>query len=285
MFGPRDGLVLVPFWVAAMAWLVVQDVAPGWTAQEPPTLVASAWLQEEGGSSQCGIFNDKGHRVGTIWTSYLIEEESIRRDELVWLERLGSALGPAGAGLGPLGLRIGATYRVDGVLDEFDVKLRCPVVQAHLHGERFHADFSFEFVSGPLRKAFKLPLSEAGMISAAFNPFEQLDNLHVGQRWRMQVFNPLAAVAGVGDKFIPLLVEVTGRETIEVGEGHMRGCLVVESPGAQAWVDERGVVWVQEVVLPVGGKLRIVRESLDEAAKERARVQYRDMQGNVSGGN
>ena len=277
MFSRLSGWVIVPFWVGSMAWLVAQDVAPGWTAQDPPTLVASAWLREEGRRSQSAIFNDKGHRVGTIWTSYLIEQESIRRDDLVWIPRLELALGRAGAGVGPLGLWTAATYRVDGVLDEFDVKLRCPVVQAHLHGERFHADFSFSFESGPMMKTFKVPLAEAGMISAAFNPFEQLDDVQVGQRWRMQVFNPLAAVAGVGNRFIPLLVEVTGRETVQVGEGGERSCLVVEAPGAKAWVDERGVVWVQEVLLPVGGKLRIVREPFDEAAKERARSDYLDL--------
>ena len=78
----------------------------------------------------------------------------------------------------------------------------------------------------------------------------------------------MAAVTGLGDRFIPMLVEVTGEEKIITSEGET-DCLVVESPNTRAWVDARGVVRVQEVTLPVVGTLRIVRET-DVNTKARA---------------
>jgi len=87
----------------------------------------------------------------------------------------------------------------------------------------------------------------------------------------MQVVNPVAMLTGVGNRFIPLLVEVTGEERIATPEG-MKNCMVVESPSAKAWVDADGRVQVQEVTLPVIGSLRIVRDTgFDEAERVRVR--------------
>ncbi|MDO8629233.1 MAG: hypothetical protein Q7R41_01965, partial [Phycisphaerales bacterium] len=86
-----------------------------------------------------------------------------------------------------------------------------------------------------------------------------------------QVVNPIAMLTGVGDQFIPMLVEVTGEERITTTDGSVN-CLVVESPNARAWVDARGIVQAQEMTLPVVGRMRIVRESVfDETARNAAR--------------
>ena len=106
-----------------------------------------------------------------------------------------------------------------------------------------------------------MPLIEGGLIAGALSPFSQLTDIHVGQTWRIQVFNPIAALTGVGDRFISMLFRVTGEERISTPDGE-RTCLVVESPRAKAWVDPRGIVVAQEMTLPMPGKIRIVRQAV-----------------------
>jgi hypothetical protein len=282
------GILIVCFWVASMSWLVARDVWPALSAQDVPVLKATHWLESEGRQSQAGIF-DGSDRIGTIWTTYIIDEgsgprkntagqkpgspddtieaESIIREDIVVVERFALPITP-------LMVNAYSTFNAEGELDEFTITIKARDTRMKLHGERFHTDFSFWLKSGPNQRVdFKLPLSEAGTISGAFKPFTQLTDLQVGQSWRMQVFNPVAALTGVGDRFIPMLARVTRQENITVN-GVLRTCLVVEAPGAKAWVDRRGVVLRQEMALPVGGTLTIVREPFDENSRDAARSGY-----------
>lgn len=263
LFTRATGCVIVPLWLASMCWLVAHDMWPGLSAQDPPTLQVTDWLKNEGSRVQFAIQDDDGH-LGTVWSEYRIEEEVIQRNDLIWIERF--PLGTA-----PMRMHVDSSFTADGLLDEITVTIRNVDVRMRLHGERFHRSFSFTFEAGLFETAFKLPLSEAGFISAGFNPFGQLADMKVGDRWRMQVFNPVAALTNIGDKFIPILVEVTGKESLVVA-GETKECLVVESPNAKAWVDEHGAVQVQELSLPGFGKLRLVRASgFDNGARTRAR--------------
>jgi hypothetical protein len=263
LFTRTTGLLIVPAWLAAMTWLVAHDVWPTWTALDPPPLRVSHRHGDNESRAQFTISGDLG-KVGTVWTTYLIDETAIRRDDLIWVERLPVEITP-------LRVTVSSDYTVEGVLDEFTLRLETEEADLKLHGERFPSDFSFTFESGPIDKAFKVPLSSGGLFTGAFNPFSELGNLQVGTKWRMQVVNPVALLTGVGNRFIPLLVEVTGEERIATPEG-VKNCMVVESPSAKAWVDADGRVQVQEVTLPVVGSLRIVREAgFDEAERVKAR--------------
>lgn len=250
-------VVIVVFWLAAMSWLVARDLWPAWTAQSPPLLKISDRIEKEGHRGQSGLYDRLG-RVGTIWTVYRPGENRVVREDIVRIDRFSLPIAP-------LALTVNSVFTADGLLDEFTVRIVKDRLNMRLHGERFHADFSFEFDIGRHRAhTFKLPLSEAGLITSGFNPLASLSDLHVGQKWRMQVFNPLSAVLGVGDRFIPMIVEVTGEETINTMDGPTR-CLVVESnTGTRAWVSPDGIVYRQTAVLPVGGGLSIVREAFDE---------------------
>jgi hypothetical protein len=258
VFTRTTGFVIVPVWLAAMSWLVWHDAWPGLTADPPPPLVITQWLRNEGRESQFSIRDEAGERLGTIWSIYRIDDWSVLREDWVWLEGLPGGLAPAR-------LFIESVFTAEGVLDEFTVRLESLDASTELHGERFHADFSFSLAGwlgdqrlGP--NTFKTPLVEGGVLSAAFNPFSQLNDLHIGQKWRLQVFNPFAALTGLGSKFMPMLVRVTGEETIVV-EGEAVRCFVVETPRARAWVDSLGVVRVQEIELPMMGRIRVMRES------------------------
>jgi hypothetical protein len=256
MFTRTASALIVLLWSSSMGWLLAHDVWPAWSAPEPPRVRADEWLRTEGRENQAGLFDVSG-RLGTIWTTYIIDQSSVRREDTVYIERFPVPVAP-------LLVSADAVFDREGRLDEFTVRVSAKDVDMRLHGERFHSDFSFELATGAGRpRTFKLPLSEAGLVSGAFNPFMHLTDLRVGQKWRMQVFNPVSAVTGMGDRFIPMLVQVTQAETITTSEGP-RTCLVIESPGARAWVDTRGVVHRQEITLPLGGRFTMVREEFDE---------------------
>jgi hypothetical protein len=246
-----------------MGWLTAHDVLPRWQAQELPRVRPAALAFNGPREAQYAIRGPLGE-IGAIWTQYLIDRDSVRRDDLIWIERLP-------VDIVPLRLGISSVFTADGLLDEFTVRMEYRGIgqPIKLHGERFHADFSFTIENGPYLKAFKIPLKEGGWITEAFNPFAGLRDLRVGQTWRMQVFNPVAALTGLGSRFIPLLVQVTGEERIQSG-GWEGNCLVVESANARAWVSADGEVRVQEMTLPMIGTIRIERQVEFDAARRNA---------------
>ena len=264
MFTKTTGLFIVPVWILATAWLVSHDVWPRWTAKQPPAVVPTEWLTGDGRLSQYTIEDEFG-RAGTVWTDYLIDEKSIQRNDLIFIERLPSML----AAFAPLRVKVESSYTASGILDEITIRLETQQADVLLHGERFHSDFSFKLETGTIERTFKIPLTSAGLITGAFNPFGSLSELHVGQSWTMQVVNPIASLTGIGDAFIPLLVQVTGEERLTVADGD-RNCLVVEAGGAKAWVDARGAVLKQEMTLPMFGQLTILRDTRYEPNKQTA---------------
>lgn len=257
---------MTPIWLLAMTWLVSHDIAPHWTASAPPPLRSGEWL--DSGTKIQYTIHDQFGPMGSVWTEYLVDDRSLRRDDLIWIERLP-------VDLAPIQIVVESVFTGEGVLDEFSIRLEtdgAARAKALLHGERFHSDFSFTLESGPLERSFKIPLVESGLVSGAFHPFGALTGLQVGQRWRMQVVNPIALVTGIGSQFIPMLVEVTGEERIETRNGSVN-CFVVESPSARAWVDAQGNVRAQEMELPMIGRMRLVREATyDQAAADTVRT-------------
>lgn len=257
------GFIIVPLWLVAMTWLVAHDVWPGLTAHPAPPLQVTDWLRSNGLETEYAIHDDLG-RLGTVWSRYLLDERSVRRDDLIWIDRLP-------VNVTPMRITVHSVFTAEGLLDEFTLRLQNHSADVKLHGERFHADFSFTLESGPIEKTFKLPITSGDVVSGAFNPFSSLTNLHVGQRWRMQVVNPIACLTGIGRRFIPMLVEVTGEERITTPDGD-HNCFVVESSHAKAWVDAHGAVIVQEMTLPIVGTIRMVRQAVfDNEARIAAR--------------
>lgn len=269
MFTRITGFLIVPLWLVAMGWVFAHDVWPRWTAMEAPPLSVNDWLSDEGRESQYAIFQDHV-QVGIFWTTYRIDSQSVQREDLLLIEKFSLDITP----LRVVSLSV---FTSAGKLDEFTVRMENPSLHGELHGERFSEDFSFTFKVGPtprLSRRYKVPLTDGDLISGATNPFAHLSDLKVGQRWRMQVFNPLSAILGIGSQFTSMLVEVTGQESIVV-DGTLRNCFVIESANAKAWVDENGAVQVQEALLPLVGTLRMVRQAeCDVDARRRAQKQY-----------
>lgn len=251
-----------------MSWLVARDVLPAWMARPAPPLVVTDWLRTQGRQTQYAIESDEG-RLGSMWTDYTIDDMSIRRSDIIFIERFPLQVAPCR-------IVTDAVFQADGVLDEFTVAIEYPGGQLTLHGERFHSDFSFTLESDlrpRLRQTFKFPLTEGSLFSAALSPFSQMSGLDVGQRWRIQVFNPVSLLTGLGDRFRSVLVEVTGRESVRVGGSHVE-CFVLEALGAKAWVDDLGTVHRQEVEIGIAGRLRIVREPQYNDLARNAAMRY-----------
>ncbi|MEK6675294.1 MAG: hypothetical protein AABZ47_06515 [Planctomycetota bacterium] len=253
LFTRSTGALIIPLWLLAMSWLVARDVWPRWAAAEPPRLSIDSWLREAGNRSQFTLRNELGP-IGTIWTQYLVDEKSLRREDLVWIDHLP-------LDITPIRVDVFSVYTEEGVLDEFTLRVESFLTPTpiKLHGERFHSDFSFTLENGPMVRAFKMPLTESGLVTGAFSPFARLKNLQVGQSWRMQVFNPIAALLNLGDRFMSLHVQVTGEERLKTGSWS-GNCLIVEAGQVKAWVDGNGEVQQQEISLPMLGKLRVIRE-------------------------
>ena len=255
-------LAVISFWAAMMSWLIYHDVWPAWSAQEPPRGVSVEGVWGEGTESQVGIYDSRGNRVGTAWTTSMLMGQVVSREDLVFIHRF--------PGLPPTRINVDSTFAPDGPLDEFKVNVEGHGIPIVLEGERFAGQFAFRLRAGTRDLKLKIPESHAGMMGQMFRPFTRLGDLRVGQSWRMQVFNPFAAVSGFGSPFTPLLVQVTGRETLMRGRTTTE-CFVVEAAGSKALVGPDGTVYEQWVQLPVGGMIHIRDEPFDDEARTEAK--------------
>ena len=212
------GIVIVSAWASSMTWLIHRDIWPAWTAQEVPIADLSVLARRFNEPTQQGIYDSTGRRIGAIWTDYSGSVDLITRSDQLYLEQLpvvGSAL-------------IDATsdYAADGTLSHFEIEIHGPEQPVTITGERFHTRFAIAIYAGSYHQAMELDASAASMLGDCFRPFASLPELHVGQAWRMQVFNPLAVLTGVGRPFSPLLVRVTGKTMLHQPGGAVE-CFVV----------------------------------------------------------
>ncbi|MHC4089140.1 MAG: hypothetical protein ACYSVY_02485 [Planctomycetota bacterium] len=259
------GFVIILFWSASMTWLVWHDVWPALTAGDPPDVAGQ--ISSDRSSWQVGIHNKYDMRIGTVWSTHERIAGRLEREDLIHLQSF--------PGLGRALITIVSRFTADGLLDEFDLTLRGMELPVEIKGERFASVYGFTITIGDLvKETFKVNADDAGLIGDALRPFASLPGLEVGQSWRMQVVNPIAVLTGFGPRFTPILVRVTGREPITAADGRSIACLVVEAPGVKAWTDEDGVVLVQQVELPVGGRITLRDEPYDEPAKEAARALF-----------
>lgn len=257
-------LLIILFWAASMTWLVWHDVWPVLTAGDPPNVAAR--LDSNRQTYQVGIYNKYGQRIGTVWSTYRQIGNSSRREDVIHLK----SFPVLGRGL----IRIDSQFSEDGRLDQFTLSVRSPDIDLSITGERFSSVYGFTIAAGAGPETFKVNAADAGLIGDAFRPFAALPGLEVGQSWRMQVVNPIAALTGFGQRFTPILVRVTGREVITTSDGRSVTCLVVEAPGVKAWVDRDGLVLVQEVELPIGGRITLRDEPFDAQAMQDAAEEF-----------
>jgi hypothetical protein len=264
-FRKQFGVAVTAVWLGLMSVLVARDVVPAWRAQPMPPVDTRQLVKRVGADHQAGIYDGRGQRIGTTWSSYLATAGLLVTNT--------SAFERAGMLSGCL-LETQVRFTEEDVLDEFAMTVSGPMIQIELKGENYDPDFPCELRIGTEVHTFKLDAKTASMMSDAIRPFHALPKLEVGKSWTMQVFDLMGAIGQRKARISPAVVKVTGKERIESG-GRMVECFVVESNRVRAWVDENGLVLVQEMDLPLIGRMVIRNEPFDDMSRRAARESLR----------
>lgn len=262
------GIGVVMLWLAAMSVLFYLDVWPHWIAGDPPVQMPDAKAGESLQHFQNAILGPRG-RIGTSWVHFYTR----RKSTLVHTQTVlyGLPLLP------PILVDSELTYPEDGKLDTIKIIITGAPIRLEFNGENYGMDFSCELITGPGpddRYGFKLDADAAATMSDALRPFTLLRGLHVGKTWRMRLINPLPALRGGRAKFESHLVRVTALEPID-HQGEKIECFRIESPHLKAWADVSGRVLVQQVDLPVFGRMILRQEPYDDEARLEAIEQHR----------
>lgn len=247
---------IVTVWLVSMSWLVAADAVPRWFAEEPPPSASRSWLQLQGTAFQYGVYDDNGPHRGTYWTVYELTDETITR--LDYLELHGLQF------IGNLMLKSKSVFLEEDQLDSVELLIKGLRADIELRGERQGPLFAFALKIGshPARE-LRLDREAARTICDVTKPFSALQNLQVGQSWKIHVLDPFSLIHDARNrKLKDVLVSVTGRETVRI-QGVSRDCFVVESDNVKAWVDESGRVLLQEVDIPAIGKIEISEQTFN----------------------
>jgi hypothetical protein len=266
------GMGVILFWIGSMGWLVWHDIWPNLTAGDPPRTLAFAADSHDQVQYQVGLFDKYGHRIGTAWSIYS-PGSTVRRQDSIELT--------SASMLEPLFIEVDFEYTPDAVLDEFRLQVwmdslpsprEAALAPLEVKGLRFASVYGFSVRLGRITESFKIGAADMGLVGDVFRPFGRLVGLHIGQTWRMQVVNPVAAFAGFGNRFNTVLVRVTGQERIPNYDGKLVECFVVETENAKAWVEESGRVVRQEVHVPMQGRITLSDEPFNEVMLKAARA-------------
>lgn len=255
------GIAATFLWLAAMILLIRRDVLPFWTAQEAP----AQSLPNE--TYQVAIRHAEGSRVGTAWVR-LVPTSTITTVRSTTLLDLDSVAGVLNL-RGPVVVDMNMAYQAGGTLDQFRIRVEGMPLPIHAEGERIRSDMACTLTFGVLKKSFSLDGRLMDHLAETIRPFTHLKNLHVGQRWRLRLLNPIPLLQSGNLDLKISLVRVTARELID-HQGRRIECFRVETEGAVAWVDDTGRVLRQEVQIPLLGKWTLTDETYDPRARARA---------------
>lgn len=251
------GVVLL--WISAMAALFVRDVWPAWSAQDAPPMTRDKIEELARNRQQFGIFRAKGgERIATAWsTLQSLPERTIVR---------GTVITVAQSVLPAFRIESETEFDRDGGLDTFSLRVEgIPQTRITVHGERRGIYFPVEMHFGTFHPQANLEMAATRLIGDSMRPFTFLPTLSVGQSWRMQVLDPIAAILGGKTHFRSFVARVTRTETI-THNGQPVECFVVETSPQQiiAWVDASGRILVQEADIPGIGRIRVSEEPYNE---------------------
>lgn len=261
------GIVLL--WISAMAALFMRDVWPAWTAQDAPPMTKEQFAGLADREQQFGIFGADGQRTGTAWSDISSSGGNTAIRGTVHLERLPY--------VSTILVETLTEFDPEGELDTFRLDVfGVPMTVIWIRGERRGIYFPCDIKVGPLSRQANLDLSASRMIGDSLRPFEYLPTLKVGQAWRMQMVDPVSAALGGRIRLVPIIAQVTRRETI-THQGKPVDCFLVETtPGqTKAWVGTDGKVLVQEADVPGVGRITVREEPYEDTMRTAARTRIR----------
>lgn len=244
-------------WILAMGALIHRDVLPYWMAGDAPCQVTP---EEE---YQVGITLDGRRRVGTTWVTTTITPgmRLVRSATRLDLGAIRTVLPLSGE----LVLQSDLSYAADDSLETFSFDLRSGGFEARIEGERYGRDYACTLRIGPKSWTIALEGEHSEYLGESLRPFTRLKNLTVGQRWRLRVLDPFAALQSQTLEFNTQVATVTARETI-AHAGERVSCFRIETEGTVAWADDEGRVLRQEVNVPLLGRFVLTDEDFDRAA-------------------
>jgi len=261
------GILATSLWLVAMGELVVHEVWPRWTAQDPPKIVDRA-RNERSRRTQSAIYDPRQRLVGRVWSRLQPTGDQFHLETTIVLTELAS--------LPPIRIETAFTLTGDGTVDDFDLDLigvRDPdgnPVKIEMHGESYGRYIPCTLQVGVFRRTFKLESAASRIMGDAIRPFDVLRDLKVGQSWRMQVLDPISAVFNQRTTVNSVVARVERKETI-LHDGRPVDCFLVVAGRARAWVASDGCVLVQEADVPGIGRLTIRDEPYDEEQWHEAR--------------
>jgi hypothetical protein len=257
-------LLIVVFWLGTTAWFVWRDLAPGWTAGQPPPYLIDL-ADEADKNAQHNVWyvvaeGAEDERLGRAetWVKYFETEDvfelTMKLEEFKGSQRK--------LQLGRLRLQTMVdTYRVTraGALLEARSELTVdttvlgqPVrgVVFKLAGKvqegRFHPTCRLELAT--LDQEFRLPavdVSRYGSILQPLHPVNRIQGLRPGQTWRMPLFDPFADAASrlIDRGAEPVILTARVRPNPEPLPGQPEiSCLVIDYDGAD---DSKPRTWVR----------------------------------------
>lgn len=262
------GTIITLIWLVCMAALIHRDVVPFLSAQEPPGKPIPP------GRFQVAITNDSGRSVGTTWVritplAAFRTVQSITRLDL-------RALSPSLSFAAEIVLESEFTYDDEDELEEFAFQLHAGAFPIRVTGVRYHEQFACTARFGRITKTMSFDGRLSKVLGQSLRPFTHLEGLHIGQRWRLRLLDPLALLRGESLEFKTQLVEVTGRERI-LYRGQPVETFRIETDGAIAWVDDAGFVLRQQLSVPFLGKWRLEREPFDTRAYRRTQQKIKQL--------
>jgi hypothetical protein len=255
-------LTIATVWLCSLAGLVWHDVWPVWTAGWPPVQVP-AGEAEKPVRMQFAIDSQRFGRMGQSWAEFRqLDTGAIARS---------TTLLESGALRKAIRVESHTGFNNKGRLDEFRLWVYGLPVQVTIEAASYGGDFPCIVTVGDERHEFTLQQETASALAEVFRPFVYLKGLHVGQTWRIASINPLGSLWGEDPAPEPVVARVAGRESIQY-LGQTVPCFRVETRGAVAWVDDQGQVLLQEVELPMLGKVSIrLLDGFDQEALLKAR--------------
>lgn len=256
-------LAILIYWSIAAFLLLTWEVLPELSLGYPPDLRAITAAGEDAPPAywEINVIDDPRRPDIRRSVGLAVTETSRRPDN--WVEMTSEVDFDAGAllrgmplssGRGRVRLSLESIYRVDpsGNLRSFDMKIAAPdsgeeLVQVEGRLRNGMMKVTAKGITSILNQSYEFPYEPRGVVHDALRPLDRLPGLHVGQRWDMQIVNPLSGAAETAR------VEVKRRALID-WNGEAVSAFEVEQHSkamtARTWVRLDGLIVRQEVPLP-----------------------------------
>ncbi|OJW14394.1 MAG: hypothetical protein BGO49_28725 [Planctomycetales bacterium 71-10] len=269
-------LAILVYWSVAAFFLLTWEVLPEMTLGYPPDLraIASAAGTNPGPVTwSIDVIDDRGkpdvrRTVGSATTeSRRTEEGAYEMTSHVDVDASELLRRTPLAGAPGVHLTIDGRYDVSprGDLRSFDMEVKGAGLGDKLFSvEGRVADGVLEVssrgIASLLNRRMKFPYEPKGVVYDSLRPLDRLPGLQVGQRWDVQVVNPLSGTVETAR------VVVEKRTLIDWNGEAVSAFEVVQTAGpirARTWVALDGVILRQQVPMPV---VEMILERLPDGA-------------------